>query len=387
MELKEYILEKLSNKNRLKLSKEDKEKLLSLDKEYNNLIKRSREGFNEKDVLNLDEEMDKFFKYKKEGKKYYPNLKLNECKYTKKLLDNLIELRNKFYRFQNCYLSKYYIECLDRKIKWVDYQIKRHNGEKIAWDSELPSFDIYQKALKILKSEKYQSSKELNRNINSEQAAEQIDKALKELNYPWKVSIEPDMLARMNVQPNDIIRISKTAKFNDADIEGLIAHEIKGHIGRRYYGKKTGLYLFLYGLLDRNCYDEGLAVWNSLNLVKHDKPNVMLNITLKYIICYNKYRMDFCQLFDFVKNLVKDKGIPDSVIFKSIARAKREVMDTSILGGIKDDGDYFKGYLLVNELSNEQRDDILKYNIGPEQLVELDDIKEFLKVNEFEPLI
>jgi hypothetical protein len=37
-------------------------------------------------------------------------------------------------------------------------------------------------------------------------------------------------------------------------------------------------------------------------------------------------------------------------------------------------------------MSDEERDDILKYNIGPDQMDDLDNIKAFLEVNEFEPL-
>ena len=37
-------------------------------------------------------------------------------------------------------------------------------------------------------------------------------------------------------------------------------------------------------------------------------------------------------------------------------------------------------------MSDEERDDILKYNIGPDQMDDLDNIKAFLEVNEFKPL-
>jgi hypothetical protein len=195
------------------------------------------------------------------------------------------------------------------------------------------------------------------------------------------------MLARMNVLPNNIIRISKTAHFNDADIEGLIAHEVKGHIARRHFAQHTGLYLFAHGLKGNNIYDEGLAIWNSLNLVDKPKPNVMMNIALKYIVGYNKYRMDFCELFDYIKSIDVKNQIPESVLFKCIARGKREIYDTSILGGMPDDSRYLEGYELVNLMSDSERDDILKWNIGPEQIHDLPKIKEFFKLNKFESLI
>ena len=383
MDLKQYILESLS---KFKMTDEDKKKLINLDQRHNELTLKVRNEFNEKDIHNLDDEMNMFFEKRKNGEKYFPVFDLGKCKYDNQLINDLNQLKLEFERFPQCYLSKYYIECINRHIKWVDFQIRRHNGEEIIWNDEFPDFNTYQKALDAFNSNEYISTKDLDRNIDAEGATKQIESTLKELGYPWKVSIEPDMLARMNVLPDGIIRICKTAKFNEADIEGLIAHEIKGHIGRRYYGKQTGLYLFLHGLKRRNLLDEGLAVWNSLNLVKHDKPNVMVSISLKYIICYNKYKMDFCELFDFIKDLCKNHNISDKVIFKAIARSKREMLDASISGGVIDDGDYFKGYNMVNDMTDQERDDILKWNIGVDQLRDLNNIKEFFEVNHFEPL-
>jgi hypothetical protein len=37
-------------------------------------------------------------------------------------------------------------------------------------------------------------------------------------------------------------------------------------------------------------------------------------------------------------------------------------------------------------MTDEERDDILKYNIGPDQMDMLDSIKVFLEVNDFKPL-
>jgi hypothetical protein len=37
-------------------------------------------------------------------------------------------------------------------------------------------------------------------------------------------------------------------------------------------------------------------------------------------------------------------------------------------------------------MSDEEREDILKYNIGPDQMGDLNNIKVFLEVNEFKPL-
>lgn len=372
----------------LKLTDDDKKYLLILDEEYKNLILRVRDEYNEKDITNIDEEFDKFMDARRKNEKYYPILKTHECKYAEShIVDDLIKLRNKFNKFKQCFLSKFYIEVLNRKIRWCKYAIDVYNGKYKEWVTNIPDRGLFVEAVELFKKSKYENSDHLDRNIDSKEAQIRIERALKELHYDWEVSIEDNMLARMNVLPNKIIRINKKSKFNDADIEGLIAHEIKGHIGRRYWGYKTGLNLFVFGLENCPTLDEGLAVWNSINLVEHEKPNVMINITLKYIIGYLKNYMDFCELFDYIKDLSKDHKIPDLVIFRSIVRSKREILNMSIKGGKIDDCDYFAGYRLVNDMDDKMRTDILKYNIGPNHINEIPNIKKFLQINNFRPLI
>ena len=179
------------------------------------------------------------------------------------------------------------------------------------------------------------------------------------------------------------VNINKTSKFSDEDIEGLIAHEIKGHCSRRHYGMKTGLWLFAYGTQSSSTFDEGLAVWNSLNLVKHKKDNVMFNIAMKTCVSYLMFEMDFCDLFDWVKK--KAPEMTDYTAFKTVMRPRRRNKDCSIRSG-EPMTTYFSGYQLVNNMDDKMRDDITHYNIGPDQLFELDNIKEFLKVNHFKPV-
>lgn len=370
--------------NPMILSDADKSMLLQLDREYGDLILRVRDEYNEKDILNMDSEMKKFLDAYYNGEKYFPILKTNTCKYeTSHIVDDLQRLKSKFIKFNHCFLSKYYIEVLDRKIKWCKYQIAIHKGIKSEWCTGIPDRSLFEKALELFKKGEYKNSKELNRTISASDAKKMIEIALEDLGYDWKVSIEPNMLARMNVLPNKIIRINKSSLFNEADIEGLIAHEIKGHIGRRYWGYKTGLNLFVFGLEHNSTLDEGLAVWNSINLVEHEKPNVMINITLKYIIGYLKYRMDFYELFDYIKTISEKHNISDEVIFKSIIRSKRESIYMDIMGGKSDDCDYFLGYELVKNMTDEMRDDILKYNIGYTHINDIQEIKKFLNLNKF----
>ena len=243
--------------------------------------------------------------------------------------------------------------------------------------------ELYKEALKVIKDNPYKKPDfKKDRTNDSDDVLEAIEDALDELGYDFDVEIDTGMLPRMNVKMGRV-NINKTSKFSDEDIEGLIQHEIRGHVGRRYYGMQTGLWLFAYGTQSSSTYDEGLAVWNSLNKVKHKKDNVMFNIAMKTCVSYLMFEMDFCDLFEWVKKHAP--GMTDYTAFKTVMRPRRRNKDCSIMSG-EPMTTYLKGWKLVNDMDNKMRDDILHYNIGPDQLFELENIKEFLKVNKFKPV-
>lgn len=384
--LNKYILESYEN-DYLKLSAEDKAKLIEMDREYGELFFMKRNDFNEKDILNLDEEKEKFFTHRKNGIKYCPIIKLGKCEYdTDGIIPRLKDLKTRFKNFKECYLSKFYIECIDDLISWCQWFIDKKNDPELSWYGPKPSEAMYNLAIKTLKENKYQKPSSNERNINAKTAQKMIQKALDDLGYDFEAKIYDNMVPRMNVIPEKILRINKNAKFSDIDIEGLIEHEVKGHVGRRYYGYQTGLYLFVHGLTDRNYTDEGLAIWNSLNNVKKPKPNILFNIAFKCALCYHSGNMNFADLFDWAVDLLKDQDIDEETIFLTILRNKRELFDTKLLGGQTHDAHYFIGYNFVNNLTDKDRDNLLKYNVGINAFNEIDTIKKFLSINKFEPI-
>lgn len=375
-----------------KLSEKDKEYLLELDKKYGELAIIFRKEFRAKNVMNLDDEFDKFIEHKKVGEKYFPKLDLEQIESSIDIKAEFEKLLAKFENFSS-FISKFYIE----KIKGFLNSIKLSEKYKKMSESgeygeksmdknrggSFPSLAEYNYALQIINDYPYEVVKKGVRNIDAEGAAKLFQKKIDELGYEYKVKLVKGMLPRVNVTPEGIVRVNPDAMFSMTDIEGLYQHELCGHVGRRYYGYKTGLNLFVIGLPESNTYDEGLAIWNSINNVKKPKPNIMFNIAIKAIITYHLYDKDFCELFDFIKELVPNMS--DKTLFRSIVRLKRGVGDCKIYGGALESG-YFKGYNLVTVMSDEERDDILKYNIGPDQMNDLDNIKTFLEVNEFKPL-
>ena len=111
--------------NPLKLNKADKSELIKLDAEFGDVICTYRKDRNWKDVLNLEEEYEKFINARSRGIKYYPQLKMHPNKFSENgLLQRMEELRNKFMNF-SCFLSKYYIEILNDYIIKVKYTMKK----------------------------------------------------------------------------------------------------------------------------------------------------------------------------------------------------------------------------------------------------------------------
>ena len=376
----EYILESNSI---FKMDNETKAKLLKLDEKYHRLIDRFRNKYSAQSVENIKEEYEKFMNAKKNGQKYFPKLEIKNSEVDMKLHDSFEKLADEFKDMKDkCYIAKFYIEKIDAMVSRLNRLKDLEDGEYKPGENPVPK-ELYKEALAVVKAHPYKKPNyEEERTNDSEDALEEIEDALDDLGYDFDVREYTGMLPRMNVKMNKV-RINKKAKFSEEDLEGLIAHEIKGHVGRFYYGKQTGLWLFGYGLQSALIYDEGLAVWNSLNLVKHKKPNILFNIAMKTCISYQMYEMDFCDLFDWLKKMAPE--MTDYTAFKTLVRPRRVNKDCEIMSG----GPmtmYFRGYNLVKEMDDKMRDDILHYNIGPDQMYELENIKEFLKVNRFKKL-
>lgn len=375
-------------KDPFKLSKQDKEKLLMLDKEYGELILMYRNDLNTKDVENMEEECDRFLRLRERGLKYYPKIKLvtDNGFLTDGILPRLKQLLVEFRNF-NCFLSKYYIELIHDMIKTVEYTFDPDTKHPwyTSYRKQTPSLENLILAKRMLRDNPYEEINDVDRNIDGKTAAKLIQDHIDKLGYKWKVKLNDKMVPRMNVDIDQTMNVNPNAKFSEIDIEGLKKHEVEGHVGRRYYGLKTGLHLFLMGLKWRNTLDEGLAIYNSLHKCSKVKPNVKFNIALKTIIAYYLDKKDFCELFDMCKELAPN--MPDRSLFATIIRFKREVQDCSIIGGNGDDQSYFCGYQIVKDMTDKEREDILKYNIGPDQIKDLPDIKKFFKLNKFESLL
>lgn len=393
--LTNYLLESFDRY--YKLSESDKKLLLDLDLQYHKLMEQfCEEQTHYMNVSNTGDEIKRIIKCYKENEEFelnieYEKSKFDDKKWCEELSGKFNELRNEFNNL-DCFLSKYYIENIEEKIYSLEYFYKYSKNNKIKSKYiTLPPKGVYEDAIDILKKNKYEEvdnmSDEYKHKISPEESQKRLQKIIDDKGFGWKVNICDNMIPRMSVRPYKEFRISSNCNFSEVDLESLRVHEIEVHTARKYWGLQTGLYLFLYGLNTNNTYDEGIAIYNSLHKLKNPKPNILFFIAIKIVMMYNLDKMSPLEIFKFVKKLT---NAPDNVIALSLIRINRvsnnNLMFTNYANSDSIDMDYLKGYTMVKDMTENERQELIKYSIGPKQLFELDNIKKFLKINKFEPI-
>lgn len=367
----------------LKMSDEDKQTLMKLDKEYGFIFSMRNLDYN-REILNLNEERERFFEKLSENKRYNPVFEHNPEKFTDSgILEYAIELQKKFKLF-DCFLSQYYIEQLQFIIDYVKLMtMDRNSQEYVNLIYEMyskPTPELLSKAYEIIEQNPYVKVPDREKTISPQLMKKKMERVLKDFGYDkWKVEITDKITPRMSVKDYYLVEINANANFTEDDFLGLVEHEIKGHVGRRFYGDKTGLILFRNGIYGKNELDEGMAIFNSLQL-KTPKPNILFNISFYTLIVGQADKLDFYDLFQFGKKFIKND---DEILFKEIARCKRFCNDTSVLVADMYEMDYLKGYLRMLNTTQSERQDILKFNVGVKDYGNIDKIKAFLTINGF----
>jgi hypothetical protein len=389
-DLYSYIQDK-----KYKLSDKDKEYLLELDKEYGKLYKEFWSKWDRTDCMNTEDEFNKFMEMRKKHLKYYPQLKLVRDELDENWLTQALDLRTKITKF-DCFLSQYYIENIDYMYDQVNMTVHKDNPYLLTKYNQtmvLPVSDYaYDYAWGLIKNHPYIDKRD-EQPFRGKDVLPKMISHMKKRGFGFNVELNPYMIARQNVEPhNQVLHIKTDAYFSQLDVESLRIHEIDVHVARRFYGLKMGLNLMCDGLLYRNTLDEGLAINQSLHHNKFGvKPNLEFDIAIKTIIGRHILEMDFCELFDFLIDKIRtdeNKDIIDFILFKNICRFKRTLQDCKKMGGDSHgETDYLLGYLQVHNMSSQERDDILKYNIGPGQLKDLPKIKKFFELNHFDSLM
>lgn len=375
------------------LDEKEKNNLLELDKEYGRFFKEFWFKWDRTDCKNLMEEWEKFKKARENKEKYYPQIKL----VTDKLKPDFIEWGNKLIKkFKDfpCYLSKFYIENIQYMLNQAIATIyKTPEAIKILNQQMCPkvSEENYKLAWEMIKKHPYKDVRE-DQPWRGPDIKKMMQDHIDKCGFSYKVELNPYMIARQNVVPHEpVLHIRTKGRFSDIDVASLKIHEVEVHVARRHWGFQTGLNLFVDGLLERNTLDEGLAINQSLHHNKKGvKPNLEFDISIKTIIGYHIMEKDFIELYDWLYKKLKTKDNKDIIgliIFKNLMRFKRVIQDCSLLGGDAiSETDYFCGYQLVKDMPEDLKEDIIKWNIGPQQIKELPNIKLFFAKNKFKPL-
>lgn len=252
---------------------------------------------------------------------------------------------------------------------------------------------LYEAAFKMMLDHPYKDVRE-QQPYRGPDVVKEMQDHIKKLGLEYRCELNDNMIARQNVVPHiPVLHIKTDAQFSDIDVSSLKIHEVEVHVARRYYGFKTGLNLFVDGLYHRNTLDEGLAIYNSLNKNPLGvKPNLEFDISLKTVIAKHIMTKTFHELYDWLLPICKNeqnKDIIEFVLFKNLCRFKRIVKDTRLPGGDAiSESDYFCGWNIVKDLSPEDKERLIRWNIGPGQMEDLDDIERFFELNKdyFSPL-
>lgn len=389
--LTEYLLESFDDL--LKLSETDKKLLLELDSQFNDIADEyEKEHIHFANVVNSDEVIENILNAIKHKKQHtdikikYEETKISDDKWCENFIKKINDLKLKFIEL-NCYLTKFYIYRINKIIEQILFFQKylkdnSYRGESINY----PSKQMYEKAIELIKKNPFvdieelqKKDKDYKRIYTPEESQKILQKEIDKYGYGWKVIIDDNMVPRMSVRPYKEFRINSKNNFSKVDLESLKVHEIKVHVARKYNALKSGLYLFIHGLKGNNVYDEGLAIWNSLNLVDKPKPNILFFICMKIIILYKLHTEGLYSAYKQIKDLT---NIDDRKIALAILRASRIYIYTP-LGNYSTDEDYLDGYLRVQKFTKEEKERLLELPIGPDQLFELDTLQKFIKVNKF----
>jgi hypothetical protein len=379
----------------LELDKDKRDLLLQLDKEYGDLYKQFWSKWRTIRCVNCNKtEYDKFIKALDQGERYYPYIELADDRLDENFLVDAESLKKKFQGF-NCYLSQFYISNINFMTIQAKVTIYKDNTQirqeynnvfcpQISEKNYLAAWDMINK-------HPYEDVREKQPHT-AEDIIKRMQDHIDKLGYKYNVVLDPYMVARQNVNPHQPqLNIKKDAKFSDIDVMSLQIHEVEVHVARRHYGADTGLNLFLDGLVGRNTTDEGMAIYASLHEnPKGVRPNLEWDIAIKVIIGYHIMEMDFCDLFIWLLDKVKteeNKGNVGFVLFEDLLRFKRSIRNTKYLGGdAMNETDYFVGYMMVKDMSESEKDDLIRWNVGPDQIKDIPDIKKFFKHNKFKPL-
>ncbi len=352
-------------------------KFAILEREYWN-FRRTINLTDDITPINLNIEKDKFLTKFSQNEKYNPIFKY-ENRDNLDIIEKLNHFYNKFSE-TDFYLTEPYKTSINKDIDWIS-NFKNKGVEFNEWLSSVygkPNDNDIKQATEILETYTIPENKREKVTINAEKAQKFIVSKLQECGYDWNVKIQ-NMSAKMSVNSlEQTLKIKDTATFTESELNRLYVHEIETHVLRNENGKTQRYEIFSIGFPNYMATEEGLAILAEKQNNLRDKYDDM-KYALRLVLCDKCMTMDFWDLFIFAKKYIPN----NSDAFDMVARVKRGLNDTSVLGGYTKDQVYFAGYNQLKELPNETLKKLYLGKIGIEDLSllsKLDDLNYSVKI-------
>ncbi len=168
----------------------------------------------------------------------------------------------------------------------------------------------------------------------------------------WSVELAPSLVATMGVNSRKrLVRVRADAKFEDADLDRLMVHEIGSHVLRAENAHRQPLAAASIGLRASTATEEGFAAWHEERFGVA-RPVVGRRYAARLIAADAAQRLGVVPLAAMLEQHV---GRSDAVAIA--VRAKRGLLDPNAPGGFGKDQAYFAGLVTVRDRLASHPDD------------------------------
>lgn len=326
--------------------------------------------------LNTAKEKKKFFRKIKKNEIYNPQMKYEERRYCKDSLKQLEELKKSINLdddiFNLKYLLKKKIEEGILNIEMYENWGTKRSCEICAKTKGKPTKTDFQKAMKFILN--YERGIIKFKRLTVKRLGRELIKEVHKLTGE-KINVEFEELAnKMLILANQKkVIINPQEQFRSIDLERLKVHEIQTHFMRYHNATKLDFCLLQTGTPNYILTEEGLAVYMEY---KHD----VLSRAQMYIYAGRVVATYLCQEKSFyeIYNYLVNIGFKEEDAFKITLRSKRNLNDTSQIGGYTRDYIYFVGFHKVKKHIEKNPEDFKKLFIGKIGLKDLKTLKKFI---------
>lgn len=189
----------------------------------------------------------------------------------------------------------------------------------------------------------------------------------------WKCTLRDDLVSDALASKSHTLFVRSGAKWSPERLRATIAHEIETHILRAENGKSQPYQIFARGLADYLETEEGLAIYNQMQVLKkaHEKEYwpVISFLAVEYAATHS-----FREVYDFVR----EQGFGDERAWKTAVKVKRGLANTAESGGFTKEHTYFSGAQKIKAFVD-NGGDLKKLYVGK---IRVEDVEQVEKIPE-----